>query len=470
MIAFDPIMRPRLKHRGEEVKAVRDRHQRPKVRDIGNKWKLSYRDYSSGEPRRRSKVWAKSKVRSQREAQRLADRFMEEVNKKNNSQPILPADSTVISQDSIPGNTPTEQDASLTLSQLKDKCMELSWPLLKKSTRTNYGFFFSSYLVPQFGERRIDELSTMEFQAFFNSLLGELSPYTICNMHAALRAALEQAKIWNLVEKNAAIGVKLPKKKPSKPTLLLTFPQIKAVIEHLPEPTKTIVTLIVFGSMRVGEALALRWNDILEDCIVIDERLYDGDLDEPKTLHGNREIPFDQQGVLRTALTSIWNKSKHRDPSDFVFATRTGTPTERRNVLRHLKAVAKELGIPKGIDFRNFRTMHASLMRRTGARPEVARDNMGHSEIAMTLEGYSRTWWDERANAVSAVVDMVMNSVPADQQSQLKEKGARRMLLPPKPAQTAIGAPIGAPATFMVQSLSGESTQVVDFNGRGERI
>jgi integrase len=29
--------------------------------------------------------------------------------------------------------------------------------------------------------------------------------------------------------------------------------------------------------MRVGEALALRWNDILEDCIVIDERLYVGD-------------------------------------------------------------------------------------------------------------------------------------------------------------------------------------------------
>jgi len=34
--------------------------------------------------------------------------------------------------------------------------------------------------------------------------------------------------------------------------------------------------------------------------------------------------------------------------------------------------------VPAEIDFRSFRTMHASLMRRMGGRLEVARDNMGH--------------------------------------------------------------------------------------------
>ena len=69
---------------------------------------------------------------------------------------------------------------------------------------------------------------------------------------------------------------------------------------------RCLVTLIAFGSMRVGEALALRWNDVLEDCIVIDERLYDGDLDDPKTLHGNRSMPFDGQGVMKSAIGRIW--------------------------------------------------------------------------------------------------------------------------------------------------------------------
>lgn len=68
--------------------------------------------------------------------------------------------------------------------------------------------------------------------------------------------------------------------------------------------------------------------------------------------------------------------------------------------------------------------------RPEGALPEVARDNMGHSEIPMTLEGYSRTWCDERRSAVSAVVDMVMNS--NDNQQQQKEIGERRMLFQPE--------------------------------------
>jgi hypothetical protein len=54
--------------------------------------------------------------------------------------------------------------------------------------------------------------------------------------------------------------------------------------------------------------------------------------------------------------------------------------------------------------------MHASLMRRTGAREEITRDNMGHSECATAVEIYSKAWWDERAAAVSAVVDLIMTS------------------------------------------------------------
>ena len=37
---------------------------------------------------------------------------------------------------------------------------------------------------------------------------------------------------------------------------------------------------------------------------------------------------------------------------------------------------------------------------------------MGHSEISMTLNGYSQSWWDERVNAVSLAVAAVF-SAPA---------------------------------------------------------
>lgn len=411
MIAFDATMKPRLMYRGKEKPIrVREKHQRPKVRPVDSKWKITYWDYSSGKRKHRSKVWAKSAARTQREAQRLADEFMADVNAKNNDPRLFSGDER-------------------TLTGLKKKCQELIWPHLKKPSRMNYEYFFDNYLVPQLGKELIDELDTMSLQSFFNSFLGKLAPKTIKNMHAALRAALGQAVVWGKIDRNPAIGVKLPRLKPAKPPVLLTYPEIKLVIDALPEPTKTIVILIVFASMRVGEALALRWNDILSDRIVIDERLYDDDLDDPKTLHGNREVPFDQQGIIKQALAGRWKESKFRDADDFVFATRNRTPTERRNVLRHLKAAAKELELGKTIDFRSFRTMHASLMRRTGARAEVARDNMGHSECPTTLEIYSKTWWDERAAAVTAVVDLVMKSdEKKDEGKQQMDENPRQML------------------------------------------
>lgn len=62
-----------------------------------------------------------------------------------------------------------------------------------------------------------------------------------------------------------------------------------------------------------------------------------------------------------------------------MFANNKGGPLNRRNLLRRqVKVTAEELKLPAAIDFRSFRTIHASLMSRTGAQPEVVRDNMGH--------------------------------------------------------------------------------------------
>ena len=61
--------------------------------------------------------------------------------------------------------------------------------------------------------------------------------------------------------------------------------------------------------------------------------------------------------------------------------------------------------------------MHASLMRRYGARLEVARDNMGHAGTtgSITLDVHSNTWWNERVEAVSRVVEAVFAEPVSDE-------------------------------------------------------
>lgn len=370
---------------------MRQRHQRPKVQNLETKWKLAFWDYSSGAPQKRSKVWAKSRVSSQREAQRLADGFMEKVNVLNNRVPRFD-----------PG-----QD---TFAALMSKCREHIWPHLKNSTESHYEYFMEKYLLPEFGKVKLRKLNTYELQEYFNSFHPRLSAKTIKSMHACFRLHLNQAKVWEMIDHNPAIGVRLPRKRARKPTVLLALTAIRQLLETLPLPTNAVVVLIVFGSMRVGEVLALRWRNILQDRIRINERLYDGKFDDVKTDAGKRDVPYDQRAVMKSALRQIWQGSKFRQPDDLVFCTRDGKPLERRNLLRHIKAAALKLKLADTIDFRSFRTMHCSLMLRSGARPEVARDNLGHSNIDVTQNVYGKTWWDERTTAVTAAVDFILSS------------------------------------------------------------
>jgi hypothetical protein len=79
----------------------------------------------------------------------------------------------------------------------------------------------------------------------------------------------------------------------------------------------------------------------------------------------------------------------------------------------------------------SFRTMHASLMRRMGGRLEVARDNMGHAGNtgSITLDVYSKSWWDERVDAVTRVVEAVFTE-PEEEVEEGKVKNGVTLLEP----------------------------------------
>jgi integrase len=149
--------------------------------------------------------------------------------------------------------------------------------------------------------------------------------------------------------------------------------------------------------------------------------VYDGEFDEVKTDAGHREVAFDERGALLRTMERCRMLSKYRSQDDLVFANRAGNPIDRHNLLnRQIKPTALALGLPKDIDFRSFRTMHSSLMLRTGARPEVTRDNMGHANIDVTQNVYGRRWWEERVQAVTRTVEAVF---PAGLESLLESPG-----------------------------------------------
>ena len=55
------------------------------------------------------------------------------------------------------------------------------------------------------------------------------------------RAALNQCKAWGMLDRNPAVGVKLPRKRAAKPTVLLSLADIRRMIETVQEPTKSMI-------------------------------------------------------------------------------------------------------------------------------------------------------------------------------------------------------------------------------------
>ena len=182
-----------------------------------------------------------------------------------------------------------------------------------------------------------------------------------------------------------------------------------------------------------------------------------------KTEAGEPEVPLDRHGGILGALQIMWERNKKfRKPDDLVFANRVGNPLDRHNLLHcHLKPVAKKLELLNGIDFRSFRTMHASLMRRMG-RLEIARDNMGHAggTGSITLDAYSKSSWEERVDTVTRVVEAVMTEreEKASEDVNAAAPESRR-----EGANGDLWAPFWKPQGNKPDLTS---TQVIESNGR----
>jgi hypothetical protein len=93
--------------------------------------------------------------------------------------------------------------------------------------------------------------------------------------------------------------------------VLLAKQDIRRVIDELPEPTKSIVMLMVVGSLRIGEVIVLRWERIHSDRIEIVESFYEGEFDDTKTDADRRSIPLD----LSRDSAGSWRTQPGKDRS-----------------------------------------------------------------------------------------------------------------------------------------------------------
>jgi integrase len=290
-------------------------------------------------------------------------------------------------------------------------------PLMAKSTRDRYKGVIKNYLRPAFGKLCLRDLTTLTIQRYFSEMAASpIAHESRDKVRDVLSSVLGSAVQYGLLVRNPAEGIRLPAERRgrnrAKP--FLTPAHFDQLIDHIPEPYATMVYVAIYTGLRVSELAGLRWNDLGENSITIDERFCRGDWGAPKSDASNATIGVNRCVIerihrLKTITVSVkagravrkYRAVKSDSPNDLVFqSVKDGKPIRDNNILtRFIKPAARALGLP-WVNWRSLRTSHATWLKMAGADVKDAQAQMRHSRASTTLDIYQQFVPESQQRAV----------------------------------------------------------------------
>ncbi len=217
-----------------------------------------------------------------------------------------------------------------------------SKPSIREQTAYYYNNYIEKHIVPGIGDIKLDKLTTIQIQQFYNKLKtsGRVQRYEhielkdkglsnrfIRGVHSLLNSALEQAVRERLITANPAEGCKLPKIEKKEMKVLLP----EQIGSYLQEANRRGLLpayyLELTSGLRRGELLALLWTDLDVENMTISVtkqvNRINGQLkvSQPKTSNSIRTIPIPKQAVDLLIL----EHEKHPDSPYMFPSPKTGT-------------------------------------------------------------------------------------------------------------------------------------------------
>ncbi len=285
-------------------------------------------------------------------------------------------------------------------------------PTLKAGSARYYGIQLRCHLLPALGSKRLCDITRIDVQCFLSEKRRQgLSGSSVHGIRTTLSKVLQAAVEWNLLEQNPARGIRLGDRAPKTERLYLAPPEVLRLLPSLSEPCHTLVLVAVLTGMRIGEILALRWKhlDLLRGIIQIRESMSEGRFGSPKTRSSKRDVPISEP--LRQALESQRMQCRQTGPEDLVFATRTQTPLNPKNLLRRvLRPACVNLELPL-ISWHSFRHTHATMLGEVGESLRTAQAILGHSDLGTTMI-YAHAIPESQKRAVDKVAEILFPNVP----------------------------------------------------------
>lgn len=254
-------------------------------------------------------------------------------------------------------------------------------------------------VLPAIGSRFIATITKDEIHALLANEQSKGRSYSyLCNVAMILREVFASAQADGVIRINPAHALKAPiSNADPNHRRALTAAETAATLEVIRTTPQGLLLSVLFHlGLRRGEALGLRWEDIdFAAHLVhvrrdIDFAAGDSVVGDLKTQASERSVPMPEpaENALRAARGIGW-----------VFSRPDGQPYRYGDFLRDWRLIQKALvaadatiAQAKGLSILTphyYRHNYATLLHRAGVPVEQARDWLGHSSIAVTMDIYT---------------------------------------------------------------------------------
>lgn len=287
---------------------------------------------------------------------------------------------------------------------------------VRESTYERYGYAIRPHINPALGSLKLKNLTTAHVRGFYREKLDAgLAPATVHKLHVILHKALDQSVSDGLIPRNVTQGIKLPRLSSETVNPLSAEEANKLLEAASDDRLEALYVLAIHAGLRLGELLALRWEDADLEREALKVRRTITHTGEGWRIGETKSGKGRKVRLTRTATMSLRDHRKRQleelrrlaglwEENDLIFPNETGgivNPSNLRN--RSFKRIKGRAGVPSDTRFHDLRHTCATLLLGEGVNPKVVSEQLGHASVRITLDTYSHVLPDMQESATAAM-------------------------------------------------------------------
>jgi integrase len=295
--------------------------------------------------------------------------------------------------------------------ELKDDDEHRSW-----STKQNYRDMIDGHILPRWGKTPVMDVKSVAIEDWLSTAARKdgqpLANPTKQRIRNVFSVMFTHGQRYELVPKdhNPVTLVRQSGKRSAIPDILDPA-EINLLWTHSNLRERAAISIEFGNGLRVSEGIALIWADISFEngTASVTKGMVKGHLGEVKTEVSKKLVPLH---AYQLEDLKAWRAvAPYADDDDWVFAshvTKGKRPYWPDMILkRHIKPLAKSLGIKKRIGWHTFRRSFASILKANGEDVKVVQELMRHANPSVTLALYAQASSESARQAQGKVIEMV---------------------------------------------------------------